>query len=132
MARSARVRAAAAVVGVASLIPACGGDDEAGDGTDEFCDLVAEPMSGDATDDEVADQMAALEAAAPPEIAEEMSALADLFASLQGIDLENASDEDLASFDTALAEFQPLSAELEAWTVDNCPGIDDPPIATTG
>lgn len=122
-----------AVAASALLIAACGGDDDAGEGsTEAFCELVAEPVSPDASDDDVAAQIEALTAAAPSEIADEMETLSDLFTSLQGIDLETASEDDLAAFDTALAEFQPLSAELEAWTVDNCPGIDEGVFSTTG
>lgn len=118
------IRTTATVIGAAALVlAACGGDDADGGDSERFCELIAAPMSEDDTEDDLAEDLDALVDAAPGEIADEMQRLSELFAELQAFDFAAATDDEIADVEAVLEEFEPLSADVEAWALDNCDGV---------
>lgn len=117
-------RTTATVIATAALLlAACGGDDAAGADDERFCELLAAPMSEDDTEDDLAEDLDALVEAAPDEIADEMQRLSELFTELQEFDFATATDDEIADVEAVLEEFDPLSADVEAWALDHCDGV---------
>lgn len=91
----------------------------------EFCTTLSAYIQSPSDPDE-ADDPADLEPvvrAAPPEIADDMQNLLDMFVQISAFDEMTASADEIAEFEAVLEEFDPLAAEMEAWWTANCPGF---------
>jgi hypothetical protein len=97
--------------------------DEATGGGD-FCAALAEYAS-DVSDDELAEaaDLERLASIAPSEISDDMQRLAELTPQIMFFDDLNATDDEVAEFESLLTEFGPVSARLDAWTIENCPDL---------
>jgi hypothetical protein len=137
------------LAGVLALT-ACGSDDDAeatpaaasedGESTDDaaatdeaestgggdFCAALEAYIESDTGPDAMADaaDIAELAAAAPDEIADDFQSLADLTAQLAAFDEMNATDDEIAEFEAAVADFDPVATRIEEWSAENCPDVD--------
>ncbi len=100
--------------------PAASGSNE------EFCNALAEyierPSDPDGADDPA--ELQPVVAVAPPEIAADMQLMVTMLTEMFEFDGMTASDDEIAEFETLVAEFEPVSEKVEAWTTENCPGLD--------
>jgi hypothetical protein len=128
------------------MLTACGSDDDAdatpaavtsGDadaetepasdeatGGGDFC-AALEEYANDASDDELADaaELERLASIAPSEISDDMQRIAELTSQIMFFDDLTATEDEIAEFESLLAEFEPVSARLDAWTIENCPDL---------
>ena len=97
--------------------------DEATGGGD-FC-AALEEYGSDASDDALADvaELERLASIAPSEISDDMQRLAELTSQMMDFDEMTASEDEIAEFGSLITEFEPVSARLEAWTIENCPDL---------
>jgi hypothetical protein len=97
--------------------------DEATGGGD-FC-AALEEYGSDASDDALADvaELERLASIAPSEISDDMQRLAELTSQMMDFDEMTASEDEIAEFGSLITEFEPVSARLGAWTLENCPDL---------
>ena len=119
--RSIRI---SAVLAVAALsLAACGDDDDASGGdADAFCTTLAELADApDGGDEENLALLREVGESAPSEISDEWDALVTGFETLQNLD--TATEDDIADFEVALAEFDEANVAIEAYALENCPDL---------
>jgi hypothetical protein len=97
--------------------------DEATGGGD-FCAALGE-YAADVSDDAISDpaELEQLASIAPSEIADDMQSLAELTSQMIDFDEMTASEDEIAEFESLITEFGPVSARLDAWTIENCPEL---------
>jgi len=110
---------------------ACGSDGDSGSGggddVEAFCAALADSAESDpdTTEAEDLEQLRSIANAAPGEVSDAMDTLVDIFDQLQSIDLETATEDQLAEFEELLPTFEEATAEVESYARDNCPDLPD-------
>lgn len=123
-----RFRRVLAALSVGLLaVAACGSDDEGSGGdvsdgasTEEFCTQLGVLAADDGSN--VTTGVQDLAASAPGDVADDMSAFADLFAEMSALSGDTSEDAQAALADK-MAEFAELSARLDTWSNENCPDL---------
>ena len=119
--RRALTLAAAGLIALA----ACGSDsssDDAGNGVDtqEFCTQLGVLVASDGSNAEQG--LRDLAAVAPGDLADDMTAFADLFAEMSALDAEGSEDAQ-AELADRMGEFDELAGRLDTWSNANCPDL---------
>jgi len=113
-------------VGAVLALAACGSDDGGGGGsTEAFCNEIVAlaESSDDMTDEQNVAALQSLADATPGEISGDMDILVEVFEELQALDLETATDEEMADFEAMVADLDEASANVEAYAEENCPDL---------
>lgn len=121
--RLGRLLGGVSILGVL-MLAACGSDGGGGS-TEAFCtEISALTESPDGGTDE--ENLAALQAvadAAPGEISGDVDTLVEVFGQLQAVDLEAATDDEIAEFENLVADLDEASVNIETYAEENCPDL---------
>jgi hypothetical protein len=94
----------------------------------EFCTVLEEYIQRIDTDEEDdpndIESIGKIVDVAPPEIADDMADLLEMFVQIAEFDDVTATEEEQAEFGAVLEKFEPLAAKMEAWWTANCPGFE--------
>lgn len=106
--------------------PAPVAESDAVQSSEEFCTALGDYIENAPGPDEEADpaDFEAVVDASPPEIAENMQEMLKVMVQLSEFDEMTASGEEMADFEAAAAAFGPLADTAQAWSAENCPGVE--------
>jgi hypothetical protein len=110
--------------GAALASSACGGDGGGGD-LEAFCEqieILAEPGT-DTTEAENLAALRAVSAVAPSEVSDQMNELVRVFEQVQSFDPETATENEMIDFLSLADGVEQAGADVEAYAIENCPGL---------